>query len=233
MASDGFEFCVQRLAAMTQSSTLLKTWSCLGIAKAEIYITAKKKGTKAFHLEPGALEAYSSFCSTFDETYVGKTSLLGEQLKYKSLRPSRKRVTREPLTGGDVWRKYKDLRAWYTNFFLPLWEACVGPDGKPPSGKTHADILEDVLQLLWDKAEEKRIASKQKRDAARGSNLRTPVRGGSGRSTPASLGGGASSGGGSGCSTPANDAAPDANEEQKSDVAVVTEDGETHNCESK
>jgi hypothetical protein len=82
------EWCLQRLRRHNLDSSLLKIWSCQGVATAGIYVWHLKKGSNKYDQIPAMLEAYVGFCATFDKVYGGdkiEQGLSGDHLKYKRL----------------------------------------------------------------------------------------------------------------------------------------------------
>jgi hypothetical protein len=167
-----FKWCVGRLG-LVLSVTSLKVWQNVLIAKAGIYVSTRKKGNKANELEPCALESYCGHCSLFSSTFgeFANAELTKERLQKKKLNPPSNSLVIPMFTGKDIWRKYKELKMWYMNMFLPLWRSCMVKKGHDlsfgaalPSGSQLEDVLLAVLIMLWDVQQAKSMSKKAARE---------------------------------------------------------------------
>ncbi len=118
------EFCFQRMRGRVFNASLFRLWSIVGIAKAGIYTSSRKKGNAINDLQPCMLEAYAGFCDSFDTLYADKpkSTLTGAHLKHKTLQTGRVRKTSRGILASAVdgeylWRHYKDIKRWYLNVF--------------------------------------------------------------------------------------------------------------------
>ena len=110
------------------------------------------------------LEAYVGYCNAFDNRWGNASGgVLGDELKFKTQRGT------DPFCGAELFRRYKDLRSYYFNTFMPAFSTCLNSFGATtvsniPSGKTIGDVLFETLQVLWQQKEserERRIAAKK------------------------------------------------------------------------
>ena len=124
-------------------------------------------------------------------------------LKYKTLEPSKGRATKDAFSGADLWWRYKDLRAYYFNIFMPAFGQCLNTFGATtasniPSGKTIDDVLLSTLQLLWEAKERDRLARASRNGEACSCSAAARAAGGSGDGEACSSSAAARAAGGSG-----------------------------------
>ena len=56
--------------------------------------------------------------------------------------------------GSTLWRKFGAIKKYVNNSITPIYIKLLGPDGKPPSGLTTADILHRTRKILYDKEQD-------------------------------------------------------------------------------
>lgn len=56
--------------------------------------------------------------------------------------------------GSTLWRKFGAIKKYVNNSITPIYVKLLGPDGKPPSGLTTADILHRTRKILYDKEQD-------------------------------------------------------------------------------
>ena len=150
------------------------------------------------------LEAYKGFYEQFDTSWGSRSrGITGSMLKYKTLEPPKGRATKDAFSGADLWRRYKDLRAYYFNIFMPAFGQCLNTFGATtasniPSGKTIDDVLLSTLQLLWEAKERDRLARASRNGEACSCSAAACAAGGSGDGEACSSSAAARAAGGSG-----------------------------------
>ena len=168
-----FVWCMHRVLMNRSRQTQFKSWGFYTVARAGIYVSQKKKGSKVQALEPMMLEAYSGIVSELDNLFPSESEkplwLKGDNLKFKQMNAAKNCLTPPPVEGDLLWRKYKEYKAWYINIFLVIWRSCLNNKGlgeglraELPSGTTLEDILTLVLQKLWENEQSKKQTKKKK-----------------------------------------------------------------------
>jgi hypothetical protein len=167
-------------AMVPKNQQTFKSWQLVNIAQAGIYAYRQKKMNAKTALEPLMLQSFYGHCDAFDNKYgvFAPVGLTGEVLKLKVL--TNRAKSADSFNGDDIHRRYKDLKKYNTNEFLPaLNEVCnkkkVPIKQRIPSGKQMADILEEVVQRLWNASEAERINRKKKYDATKSSKKAAKV----------------------------------------------------------
>ena len=68
-----FVWCMHRVLMNRSRQTQFKSWAFYIVARAGIYVSQKKKGSKVQALEPMMLEAYSGIVSELDNLFPSES----------------------------------------------------------------------------------------------------------------------------------------------------------------
>mmetsp|Transcript_18337 Transcript_18337/g.37183 ORF Transcript_18337/g.37183 Transcript_18337/m.37183 type:complete len:140 (+) Transcript_18337:1097-1516(+) len=71
-----------------------------------------------------------------------------------------------PFNGKQVWDSYLETRRDIMNIYTPKWNSKLACDGEIPSCKTREDLLNEILDELWQEKEQARVAKWLQRNPA-------------------------------------------------------------------